>query len=132
MREIKFRGKDKATGEWVYGYYVVWEEDTSELVECIWQLGSKRATPIEQKTRSQYTGLKDKNGMEIYEGDILPFGYIVTFLDTNDNAALGMPIGWYDQKDDFEKYREICVGDEIKIIGNIYEHPELLEEEEKC
>ena len=75
----------------------------------------------------QYTGLKDKNGKEIYEGDILPYRYVVTFVDASDSANLGMSVGWYEQRDDFESFRQLEVGDELEVIGNIYENPELLE-----
>ena len=125
----KFRALEAASKEWVYGYYVVLDSGF-EMVECTWQLGAERATPIDYSTLGQYTGLTDKNGREIYEGDILstdldrPY-LIVEFrngafmFQCHDNGK-----DYYDfmattgENSNFTKYHE--------VIGNIYQNEELL------
>ena len=81
----------------------------------------------------QFTGILDKNGKEIYEGDIVSFG-----KDYFDVDMLGK-VYWYDKTAGFFIHRfdaegqieeEVLISDyDIEVIGNIYENPELLESE---
>ena len=76
------------------------------------------------------TGQTDKNEVEIYEGDIMPPRIVVSWLDDN-NEGLGMNVGWYLQRDDFESWAgmetQLQENTTYEVIGNKYENPELLE-----
>jgi len=82
----------------------------------------------EVETIEQYTGLKDKNGKEIYEGDIVVNTYyddgeMYKVLWVEDSVAFGM-----ESLDDMELYKLPL--ESLEVIGNIHENPELLEGEE--
>ena len=137
-REILFRGKDDVTGDWVYGY----------LASPKWYLNEKSVTIIipkdmtlyprceissyyfvNKETVGQWTGLVDKNGTKIFEGDVVDNPcWIVTYAGDK-NEHYQMPCGWYIQRDDFESWTELVCGAEYRVIGNIHDNPELLEKD---
>ena len=132
-REIKFRGKRIDNGAWETGSAVVLRQG---LRGEEWFIADKMTgyhTPVSRNTVGQYTGLKDRKGKEIFEGDILSvydrqghFNIIVKW-DKEAMAFLACycsgdqsPLSWFSPLLS-ETYK-------IKVIGNIYDNPELLEE----
>jgi uncharacterized phage protein (TIGR01671 family) len=140
MRPIKFRGKRIDIGEWVYGYYLV--EDGDVLIAT--DNGDEDGHILEfakviPETVGQYTGLKDKNGLEIYDGDIVSFTTFDCFdHDTQWTGVIKFANGqweiwdsdkspYYDSDGAFSLYWVCGQDEEIEIIGNIHTNPELLE-----
>ena len=139
MREIKFRGKREDTGEWVYGDLIHRHIGgvTHSVIRAKNDMeGFYELLEVIPKTVGQYTGLKDMNGVEIYEGDIVAFedsdgGYEYPDLAVNTGIVEYGELRFYFtnrvavEMDDFYIKDGRC--DDIEVIGNIYEHPHLLE-----
>ena len=130
-REILFRGKSIGTAEWVEGFYCGGNERKT-LRPCIFVYRPDRQSydcqDIIPETVGQYTGMTDKNGVRIFEGDIVT--YKIPFTDKVVKTETGTVI--YDGcgfhiKDDGCMLRVADEKCEIQVIGNIYDNPDLLE-----
>lgn len=125
MREILFRGK--FGNEWKYGYLTI--EPRGLAIKEPYVNAASNIWHIDTKTVGQYTGLNDKNGNKIFEGDI------VDFLDRSDGDGYGV-VRYDENETEFEfESDNICRSlgrhyypKDIEVIGNIYDNPELLKE----
>ena len=128
MREIKFRGKRINIDEWVYGFYFQRKsEDGRDKCHFIHD-GNCIQYMVKPETIGQYTGLKDKDGKEIYEGDILKW-FEENGRFQYKGIAENKP-GWFLIKDELACRRilvRLMEAYNIEVIGNKYENPELLE-----
>ena len=143
MREILFRGKRIDNGEWTEGYYATQSNHACFASELKYQhfiyedvcldfnLGGLQKFEVDPDTIGQYTGLTDKNGKKIFEGDIIKH---------NNNSDNGFDIGKVYWDETRSQWRRTSIGNfhdssftyvmsrscEYEIIGNIHDNPELL------
>lgn len=152
MREILFRGREVKSGNWVNGFYmkhinrtpcVVGDSVKNKDVEHIilfdafsdWNMPRGiDYVHVDPSTIGQYTGMKDRNGKMIFEGDIIsarldevfPEDETLVFVEWIDDRwavrYINSPDGDYDDFDFFDTFTI----DGFTIVGNIHDNPELL------
>ena len=134
-REIKFRGKDLTNGMWYYGYYIKTKEESKIITDDGFVF-------IKPETIGQFTGLKDTNDKEIYEGDIVTSD-TYPFVDGEGNRNYHGVVTWLEDGFVVETVRSVettvrgisernteRITDFLsrlpEVIGNIHDNKELL------
>ena len=151
MREVLFRGKQNENKEWIYGSlikrnigcFIVDENNKCALQKCGEFDFCFESKLVKSETIGQYTGLTDKNGKKIFEGDILqvitgdgwscPKGtkvyYEVVFTEFNpENASWSEYIGYMakGERGALRSLANVIRRYDAVVIGNIHDNPELL------
>ena len=126
MRDIKFRGKRTDTGEWVYGGLDTdWGLQSSKR-ERYWIIAPYYGQIfVDPATVGEYTGLKDKAGVEIYEGDVVRCSgeYYVVQYEMGDCLCENT-----NDTDDRRRLRFLLNTLSFEVVGNITDNPELAKE----
>lgn len=147
IREILFRGKRIDNGEWVEGTGINTQYDThgrKHIYIGVWHFSEKEPLmktidwyEVIPETVGQYTGLTDKNGKKIFEGDILKMERDIQCSEKTKKREITVGVVWFDTKSAEFGYKSAghyrCLtlkrwtGDTQEVIGNIHDNPELLE-----
>ena len=133
MKEIKFRGKIKVTSKWIYGDIA--HVQGEPCIQTDVSEENKRTTigwNVIPKSVGQFTGLHDKNGKEIYEGDIIcsydsqnnPIMHEIYYLENEARFATKL-IGYEFMETGSVTQKWIDELDKV-VVGNIFDNPELI------
>lgn len=142
MRELKFRGKTLNEGEWIYGMTISHGTIARKKNNLYMEVAPDKWKGIDPETVGQFTGLLDRNGKEIYEGDILVWGaplddmFPTPFEVSDDNPPCicqwnsnesRFAIDYYDiPVNDTDVCNAKDLAEHYKVIGNIHDNPEQL------
>lgn len=127
----KFRGRSVeafSEEEWKYGYLIE-DEGYSFIINQVIEANEQYITigswcPVNPDTLGQSTGLKDKNGKEIFEGDVVKCNGLLGTIES-------FKAMWICSFVKYNNYQKVgFFAQEIEVVGNIYENPELLEDKE--
>lgn len=116
MRQIKFRAKTTANGHWVYGSLIVYDDNTCAI------RNSKSRPWVHPDSIGQFTGLLDRYGKEIYEGDILAYKWLDGDIAEVDYYSVHFIEGAFCLKGEYG-YSPLYEQDmrKYEVVGNIHE-----------
>lgn len=127
MREIIFRGKRLDNGKWIEGYYMQRNNKPRIVVE---KNNNLEVYEVNPSTVGQYTGLKDKNGKRIWEGDVLlSESWCKGSRSKNPyHTVLWEGVSWRAKgyNGELEVNPDLDVKNDFEVIGNIHDNPELI------
>ena len=141
MREILFRGKRKNTGEWIEGNYVyapegegTYEDEQHFILMIPKHGGVGMDHEVIPETVGQWTGLTDRHGTKIFDGDVVHNGFAnaIVKLGRHSIPCCGCCYTWHDSVGFYLDFGEYIGSDEhtfddLEVMGNIHDNPELLE-----
>lgn len=120
ISSTEFRGKRTGTNIWVYGDLLVHSGKEIRISN------EEGVYVVNKNTVGPFIGLYDIDGQKIFAGDILDTPRWVVTYCANVRECYGMQAGWYIQRDDFESWEELSNIESHKVLGNIYDNPELM------
>ena len=128
MREILFRGKTKVYNKWVYGWHCgkILNHDMHSTEESSQIIDDKTLYwhTCEPDTVGQFTGLTDKNGKKIFDGDVVK----IQIADGSfRNASIDFRNGYFTNSLSTYLGGLVVIAPDCEVIGNIHDNPELLE-----
>ena len=138
MREIKFRGKRVDCNVWVVGYFeITWSVQLGKSTRRHWinvntEFSYDEKYEVHVESVGEYTGLKDKNGKDIYESDIVRYSHESICVVEWGSVSKGVDLGFVLREiTDKNRICNLLGIEESEIIGDIYTTPELLTNKNK-